>query len=91
MQRRTRVATDNWACKGVRAGGSPERRDLSSTSDYLEQAFHLPVVFFLFLTATALKSRRLCCLRLDLICKRVSATLSPRQQTFPIFPFEKLS
>ena len=53
MRRRTRGATDDWTCKGVQAGGSPERRDLSSTSDYLEQAFHLPVVFFLFLAATA--------------------------------------
>lgn len=32
--------------------GSPERRDLSSTSGYLEQAFHLPVLFFLTTTAT---------------------------------------
>lgn len=38
--------------KASRREGSPERRDLSSTSDYLEQAFHLPVLFFLTTTAT---------------------------------------
>lgn len=38
--------------KASRREGSPERLDLSSTSDYLEQAFHLPVLFFLTTTAT---------------------------------------
>lgn len=69
--------------------GSPERRDLSSTSGYLDRRFTRPFSFSFPYEPPPPKSRRLCCLRLDIICKRVSATLSPRQQTFPIFPFEK--
>ena len=68
--------------------GSPERRDLSSPSGYLEQAFHLPVLFFL--TNHRHPSRAACVVYgLTLYANAFPQRFRPGNKRFQSFPFEK--